>query len=376
MYLALNLFGEFIYADQAKRDQKYFCLKCSQKVILIERSRGRPYFRHIQKCAADNYYIENKLEGLIDEKHKGESIEHKKAKDLIIENGQRFGYFCQQEVRFENINQIADLLVKDNTGDWIIEFQKSVIPARALRIRQQAYQDLGYQVQWLIDDWHFKHKFMSHWIRRCLSFSAALGYHLWTLDINKQEVNCYYQLPLIYCTESLEINFATLSKDMNWIKIFKEEFAGNLKKTSFMRKKSIFQKKNSQKYSRICQSIKLNPSYHSYLRELYNYKLNLNTLPTWMFDMHWGMLAFKEPAWLIWVWAYESYVWMNRDRDFSNRTEDDFLFRHFFSRMNAHLKEAHFHVVDFPLLSDTKKLIEETFYILFYVLKDLHESIL
>ncbi|MGF3067113.1 competence protein CoiA [Facklamia sp. P13055] len=371
MYAAINQFGELIYAKEAKKDQIYVCPYCLTKVVLINKEKGRSYFRHLKACSLDIKNEGTYLKFGLKETHRGESKEHKQAKNLLRDNFRNFGYECAQEVIFEKINQIADLMVEDSSCAWIVEYQKSVISSIDMDKRQKNYQALGFQVQWLIDDYYFKQRGLSTWVRRCIAYSKKLGYHVWTLDLNQYELKCYHHIPLVYSLNNLDIKLTSYSYKENWLLALN----GSLKAKSDV--KNIYLKRSESRsislidYSFIIQSIKSNLSYRVFLNQLYNYQINLEEIPRWVFN-NWQVQAMKEPGWLIWIWAFESMLWLNRNLKI-NPEGEGLNFSSFSSRMNEHLDNNHFSMFHFPLMGQSKTILEETLYILYYVLKRLME---
>ncbi|MCR8969468.1 competence protein CoiA [Facklamia sp. 7083-14-GEN3] len=368
MYAARNQEGELIYAREARKDQAYVCPHCLNKVVLIRKERGRSYFRHIKSCSKDIKDEENHLILCLQKHNRGESKEHKQAKALLLENFQRFGYQCKQEAVFGKINQIVDVMIKDSSGIRIVEYQKSVISAIELYKRQKNYKSLGFRVQWLIDDHYFNQKVIRQWARRCLVYSNKLDYHVWTLNLKHQKLKCYHHIPLVYCLDSLDFQVTNFSFKDNWISAFNESLKSKTDSKNLYRENTKSRKIALKDHSFIIRSIKSNPSYQFFLSQLYNYQINLEEIPRWVFNNNWNMLAFKEPGWLIWIWAIESMFWITNNTNLSF-VGDGLNFSTFSLRMNEHLKKKHFNMLSFPLLVNPKILSEETFYSLYNVLR-------
>ncbi|HFU4205066.1 TPA: competence protein CoiA [Streptococcus suis] len=87
------------------------------------------------------------------------------------------------------IGQIADLLVNDHLA---VEVQCSSLPISRLQERTQAYHVAGYQVVWLLGKDLWLKGRLTNLHKQFLSFSMNMGFHLWELDDEKNELRLRY----------------------------------------------------------------------------------------------------------------------------------------------------------------------------------------
>jgi len=177
MYAALTKEGTLINAQEAKKDQKYYCCQCAKQVKLIS-TESRVYFRH--KNEVDN--------------ETNERIIHMKGKGLIISE---IAKFCpdrlETEVYLAKIQQRPDVLINRQIA---IEYQCAKINIKTFEERVQ-----GYRQQNIHDIWILGGNYLDVRIRRehlkFISYNENLGYYLLMLDSEHRRFTIFHQIKFV-----------------------------------------------------------------------------------------------------------------------------------------------------------------------------------
>lgn len=157
-----------ISADQAKRQQDYFCPECDGIVRLRAGEQRLKHFYHLAKSAHC--------------RQQNKSLEHIQTQRLIQE---KIGFsLCRLEVPFPQINRIADVVWEEEK--IIFEVQCSPMTASEARSRIADYARAGYQVVFILHDKRFNQYRLS-------ALEAALrGSPCYFSDISKEGVGQLY----------------------------------------------------------------------------------------------------------------------------------------------------------------------------------------
>ncbi|CYU88265.1 competence CoiA family protein [Streptococcus suis] len=154
---------------------RYSCPGCGGLVRYKSGKVLRSHFAHVtlRDC---HYFSEN------------ESAQHLSLKSNLytwLAKNER----VELEKCLPKIGQVADLLVNNSLA---LEVQCSSLPISRLQVRTQAYRESGYQVLWLLgkDLWLKVRLTKLH--KQFLSFSMNMGFHLWELDDEKNELRLRY----------------------------------------------------------------------------------------------------------------------------------------------------------------------------------------
>ncbi|HFI0645203.1 TPA: competence protein CoiA [Streptococcus suis] len=161
--------------DSDLADGSFFCPQCSSPVRYRSGKIMRPHFAHVSRKECP-FFTEN------------ESVQHLSLKSELYS-----WLVGVEQVELEKylpeMNQLADLLVNKRLA---LEVQCSSLPISRLQVRTQAYRESGYQVLWLLgkDLWLKVRLTKLH--KQFLSFSMNMGFHLWELDDEKNELRLRY----------------------------------------------------------------------------------------------------------------------------------------------------------------------------------------
>ncbi|MGT2887067.1 competence protein CoiA [Streptococcus didelphis] len=161
--------------DEIPPAQIFRCPACYSRLRLKKGKIVRPHFAHLsaKNCS---FASEN------------ESIEHLSLKAKLYSSLVR-----SEKVEIEKflpaIQQIADLLVNDSL---VLEIQCSSLSIERLKERTQAYKDKHLQVRWLLGEKLWLKKKLKELQKQLLNFSWQIGFHLWELDLAKNEIRLKY----------------------------------------------------------------------------------------------------------------------------------------------------------------------------------------
>ncbi|HFI0137409.1 TPA: competence protein CoiA [Streptococcus suis] len=154
---------------------RYFCPGCGGLVRYKSGKVLRSHFAHVtlRDC---HYFSEN------------ESAQHLSLKSSL------YSWLMEKEkVELEKclpqIGQIADLLVNDHLA---VEVQCSSLPISRLQVRTEAYQQAGMAVLWLLGKDLWLGERLTNLHKQFLYFSMNMGFHLWELDDEKNELRLRY----------------------------------------------------------------------------------------------------------------------------------------------------------------------------------------
>lgn len=177
MFLARDDRGQVLnlLEEQDVTRGNFSCPSCGNPVRFKQGKVMRPHFAHVslEDCQG---YAEN------------ESAEHLELKASLF-RWARKGHLVQVEAALPELKQIADLLVGDKLA---LEVQCSPLSKDRLAERTQTYQAAGYQVLWLLGEKLWLGESITKLQRDFLYFSQGLGFFLWELDLNKQQLRLKY----------------------------------------------------------------------------------------------------------------------------------------------------------------------------------------
>ena len=159
-----------------KKEGPFFCLLCGKEVRLKKGPVMRPHFAHINLEACPFH-------------HETESSEHLELK-LGLYQWAKQNTLAEVESPLQAIQQIADVLLPDQK--LALEVQCSSLSMERLKERSDAYRMHGYQVYWLLGKNLWLKKSLSALQEGFVYFSQNRGFHLWELDLEKQEVRLHY----------------------------------------------------------------------------------------------------------------------------------------------------------------------------------------
>lgn len=310
MYAALNKHHQLCYAnfiDRLNMQQEFYCPLCLEPVKLCKRKNSRYYFRHQKKCLRQ---VENRYHQKGNFQYsprKGESTEHKTAKEILEKNFKSNGYDTYKEYKLTGSNQTADLITvtPNHSSFQIIEYQKSIIPQEDLSMRHQEYLRLANEIRWLVDDSFLKNGINRKWISQMLSFDQTRLLHLYALNISEKKLVLFYQLPLVYQLESYAIQTIEYTFSEDWHQnIFSKSLClqyGTQKEVNFHKNYKI------RELDRKTAILK-NKSYFKVLKALYKWGVSFHELPEWIFASQWKFLCFRQNGWIILAWSYVAWT--------------------------------------------------------------------
>lgn len=163
---------------QATRQTGYTCPACRQPVRLKQGKLMRSHFAH-QRLADCHFFQEN------------ESAEHLDLKAALYRNLVSAKIPVQVEVVLPKVGQVADVLVDNRL---VLEVQCSRISSERLLERTLAYRRAGYRVIWLLGKKLWLGRYLSDNQKGFLNFSQNMGFHLWEVDVVKQNIRLHYLL--------------------------------------------------------------------------------------------------------------------------------------------------------------------------------------
>lgn len=111
-----------------------------------------------------------------------ESAQHLSGKLWLQELGAALGYAVTLEAYYPEIQQRADVVWHRPDGPLVLEFQCSPISVGELARRTRGYHQLGLVVIWVMGRRYFSAQ-PSAKQAKFLMASAALGWHLWALNV-------------------------------------------------------------------------------------------------------------------------------------------------------------------------------------------------
>ncbi|MGQ7337230.1 competence protein CoiA [Streptococcus suis] len=154
---------------------RYSCPGCGGLVRYKSGKVLRSHFAHVtlRDCT---YFSEN------------ESAQHLSLKSSLytwLAKNER----VELEKCLPKIGQVVDLLVNNSLA---LEVQCSSLPISRLQVRTQAYHEAGLQVLWLLGKDLWLKERLTNLHKQFLSFSMNMGFHLWELDDEKNELRLRY----------------------------------------------------------------------------------------------------------------------------------------------------------------------------------------
>lgn len=176
MLVALDEDGQvFNVLENPAPQGRYSCPGCGGLVRYKSGKVLRSHFAHVtlRDC---HYFSEN------------ESAQHLSLKSCLyrwLVNAER----VELEKCLPSIGQVADLFVNDRLA---LEVQCSSLPISRLQVRTEAYQQAGMAVLWLLGKSLWLGERLTNLHKQFLYFSMNMGFHLWELDADKEELRLHY----------------------------------------------------------------------------------------------------------------------------------------------------------------------------------------
>ncbi|MFM0878838.1 competence protein CoiA [Streptococcus suis] len=176
MLVALDEDGQvFNVLENPAPQGSFTCPGCGGQVRYKSGKVLRSHFAHVtlRDC---HYFSEN------------ESAQHLSLKSCLYSwliNAEQ----VELEKCLPSIGQVADLFVNNSLA---LEVQCSSLPISRLQARTKAYYVAGYQVVWLLGKDLWLKGRLTNLHKQFLSFSMNMGFHLWELDDEKNELRLRY----------------------------------------------------------------------------------------------------------------------------------------------------------------------------------------
>lgn len=176
MLVAMNEHGQlFNLLEDTKPQGTFYCPGCRGVVRYKMGNVLRSHFAHIhlRDC---HYFSEN------------ESKQHLSLKSKLYSwlSGEEQ---VELEKYLPDLRQIADLMVNNRLA---LEVQCSTLPISRLQERTRAYQQAGYHVRWLLGKDLWLKDTLTNLHKQFLYFSLNMGFHLWELDDEEEELRLRY----------------------------------------------------------------------------------------------------------------------------------------------------------------------------------------
>lgn len=135
MFLAIDIKGNRVFIDDAKRGVNYYCPDCNTQLIVKKGPKKIHHFAH--KCELEN--------------NKRECAYHSRKNKMTDWHKGWQGFFSKECVEYileyNGKKRIADVLI----NNVVFEFQHSDITLNEFRDRNIFYNSLGYKVIWIFD---------------------------------------------------------------------------------------------------------------------------------------------------------------------------------------------------------------------------------
>ena len=130
MFVALNKNGKRIYAEDASKEEQYYCPVCKGKLIVRKGEIKACHFAHKENQCKDNWHYD------MSEWHRWmQSFFPKESQEIVVENNGKI--------------HRADVLIKHSKT--VIEMQHSPISIKEFDERTEFFMNLGYRVAWIFD---------------------------------------------------------------------------------------------------------------------------------------------------------------------------------------------------------------------------------
>ncbi|MBG9988549.1 hypothetical protein HZY88_06140 [Aerococcaceae bacterium DSM 111176] len=281
MYAALNESGKLYYASELNLNStsKWYCPNCREQVRLSISNRGKLYFKHLRKPSQTGG---------------GESSEHLKVKNDLIEYFQQQKLHINQEVSFNSIDRIADIVLSDLS--LIIEIQHTPISSNEIRKRTKAYNQLGYRCIWLMTT-SLKNLTKHHqWQQVLMQHNDELDYFRvfydngiklqWGYEVVNRGVLNYFEY---HSDNTILLNFD----------------ASAIKRSSVKQTHSHSLGTSRINYHKRMRSLKKDYSSHEFIMKLYEAGVRLDDIPQWIIMERCFLFGIKTLPWkfltLIWI---------------------------------------------------------------------------
>lgn len=177
MFVAKNRQSQLINVLEGRieKGQEFFCPSCQSALRLKEGRVKQTHFAHIslQDC---HFQWEN------------ESTQHLSLKAAIYAWARQH-HAVQVEAYIPEIEQVADILLEKKLA---LEVQCSSLSISRLKERTLDYRQTGLQVLWLLGRNLWLKDHLNALQKQFLNFSQNMGFFLWELDDEKQELRLRY----------------------------------------------------------------------------------------------------------------------------------------------------------------------------------------
>lgn len=284
---------QLIHASEAigmsLKGQEFYCPECQKRVVLKKSKKNQYFFSHLTQCGKD--YVRIKAI---------ESKEHLKAKSLLITELKKIDMAeVDEEKYFKEITQSADAYVhikKNRYPQQIYEYQRSVIPASDIQLRQENYKRTVDRIYWLIDyELTESLPMNAHWLQTMLNYSSELGYYLNFLDLNQEEIVTKHSLPILYKSELL----VYIESRQKIAEHALQKMPIKIKKVT----ESTTYKVSKNDYRRKLRGLMTSSSHREDIYLLYSQGIILSELPEWIITEKWHFLFIETPSWLVILWS-------------------------------------------------------------------------
>lgn len=153
------------------KQSRYFCPACEAPVIIKNGQVKRPHFAHYKTsdCFSSS---------------EGETEEHLALKEILVK------WCIKEKISFEvepylaQLKQRPDLLIEN----LAIEIQCSPLSYKRMYERTQNYLNYGYTPIWILGNKLAPKKKFTESSKKFCYFSYRLGFYLWLIDWQKQEI--------------------------------------------------------------------------------------------------------------------------------------------------------------------------------------------
>lgn len=159
------------------KQKKYFCPACGAPVIIKNGQLKRPHFSHriTSNCFSSS---------------EGETEEHLQLKEVIIKWCIKEKIIFEVEPYLIQLKQRPDVLIEN----LAIEIQCSPLSFKRMAERTQNYLNYGYIPIWILGNKLTPKKKFTEATKKFCYFSYRLGFYLWVIDWQKQEINLLFHI--------------------------------------------------------------------------------------------------------------------------------------------------------------------------------------
>lgn len=248
---------------EAKRisQNKYFCPKCRNEVLLIVSINKKPYFKHCSYA-----------------KNSGETIEHFQSKKKICEILISLGFSSEMEVSLANQQLRADILV---SKELAFEIQCAPLSEAEFKHRHSLYKKIGIKDIWFVGKRHFLKNKLKETQKKYLRKSKKWGWYLLEVHLTENLIILRHHILL----DPLNNKISCLSTSFSFNR---NGFIALLYYESLVFKRLDINEEEQKKYLSN-QFIKKTNLGQRIASELYDKGLTINQLPQNLFT------TYREP---------------------------------------------------------------------------------